>query len=101
MQHLLDVFQWIPKAGLVINTCKCHIAKTEVEYLGYIIGHGVIHPQVNKIEALAAYPPPITKGKVKSFLDLAGWYCRFIPNFSARSAVLSDLTHKSIPIKVK
>uniref|UniRef100_A0A669EG75 Gypsy retrotransposon integrase-like protein 1 n=1 Tax=Oreochromis niloticus TaxID=8128 RepID=A0A669EG75_ORENI len=101
VQHLSDVFQRIKRAGLVINAHKCHIAKSEVEYLGYVIGGGVIRPQVSKIEALRAYPPPTTKRKVKSFLGLAGWYRRFIPNFSARAAVLSDLTRKSSPTKVK
>lgn len=101
VRHIKDVLQRIQKAGLVISADKCHVAKTEVEYLGYIIGGEVIRPQVSKVEALAAYPPPATKRKVKSFLGLAGWYCRFIPNFSARSAVLSDLTHKSSPTKVR
>lgn len=57
IQHLSDVLQRIHKAGLVINASKCHIAKTEVEYLGYIIGGGVICSQVSKIEALAALLP--------------------------------------------
>ena len=82
------------------NARKCHIAKKEVEYLGYIIAGTVIRPQVSKIDALASYPPPTTKRRVKWFLGLAGWYRRFIPNFSGRSAVLSDLTHKVSPNKI-
>ncbi|CAL8295140.1 unnamed protein product [Merluccius merluccius] len=34
------------KAGLVINAKKCHIAMAEVKYLGYVIGGGVICPQI-------------------------------------------------------
>ncbi|KAK7898417.1 hypothetical protein WMY93_019270 [Mugilogobius chulae] len=45
IKHLNDVFNRIERAGLVMNARKCHIAKTEVEYLGYIIGGGVIRPQ--------------------------------------------------------
>lgn len=37
VQHLADVFQRIRAAGLVINAKKCHIAKPEVQYLGYVI----------------------------------------------------------------
>ena len=101
IKHLSDVLQRIHTAGLVINPRKCHIAKTEVEYLGYVIGGGVIRPQLSKIDALASYPPPVTKKKVRSFLGLVGWYRRFIPNFSSRSAVLGDLTRKACPNKVK
>ncbi|KAK7916076.1 hypothetical protein WMY93_011837 [Mugilogobius chulae] len=47
IKHLNDVFNRIERAGLVMNARKCHIAKTEVEYLGYIIGGGVIRPQTD------------------------------------------------------
>uniref|UniRef100_A0A8C6LCR8 ribonuclease H n=1 Tax=Nothobranchius furzeri TaxID=105023 RepID=A0A8C6LCR8_NOTFU len=99
VKHLTDVFQRIQAAGLVINPKKCHIAKTEVEYLGYVIG-GVVRPQVSKVESLASCLLPMTKKKLRSFLGLAGWYRRFIPGFSTRSAVLSDLTRKSCPNRV-
>ncbi|KAK7881357.1 hypothetical protein WMY93_029766 [Mugilogobius chulae] len=49
IKHLNDVFNRIERAGLVMNARKCHIAKTEVEYLGYIIGGGVIRPQAMSI----------------------------------------------------
>ncbi|KAL3977676.1 G protein-coupled receptor [Sarotherodon galilaeus] len=101
VKHLADVLQRIRTAGLVINPGKCHIAQTEVEYLGYVIGGGVIRPQVSKVENLASCPPPTTKKKLRSFLGLAGWYRRFIPSFSTRSAILSDLTRKSCPNKIK
>lgn len=101
VQHLADVFQRIQSAGLVINAKKCHIAKPEVQYLGYVIGGGGIHPQVGKVEAIAASPLPNTKRRLRSFLGLIGWYCRLIPNFSSRSAVLTDMTRKCSPVKVK
>lgn len=101
VEHLADVFRRIQSAGLVINARKCHIAKPEVQYLGYVIGGGAIRPQVGKVEAIEAWPLPSTKRQVRSFLGLMGWYRRFIPNFSSRSAVLSDLTRKSSPVKVK
>lgn len=101
LQHLANVFQRIQGAGLVINAKKCHIAKTEVQYLGYVIGGGGIRPQVGKVEAIAASPLPNTKKRLRSFLGLVGWYRRLIPNFSSRSAVLTDMTGKASPVKVR
>lgn len=101
VQHLTDVFQRIQTAGLVINAKKCHIAKSEVQYLGYVIGGGGIRPQVGKVEAIAASSLPNTKKRLRSFLGLVGWYRRLIPNFATRSAVLSDMTRKSSPVKLK
>ena len=44
--------------------------------------------------------PPTTKKGVRSFLGLVGWYRWFIPNFSTRAAVLTNLTRKSSANKV-
>ena len=52
------------------------------------------------MEAVQSSPPPTTKKGVRSFLGLVGWYRRFIPSFSSRAAVLTDLTRKSSPNKV-
>ena len=92
MYHLKQVLGRIREAGLTINPKKCSLAKKEVSYLGYVIGNGVIRPQVEKVEAIRSCTPPTTKKKVRSFLGLMGWYRRFIPNFSERSSPLSDLT---------
>ncbi len=100
LQHLSDVFRRIQQAGLVVNASKCQLARSEVCYLGYVLGCGTIHPQVSKVEAIRSSQPPSTKKGVRSFLELIGWYRRFIPNFSSRAAPLSDLTRKTSPNKV-
>ncbi len=100
LQHLSDVFRRIQQAGLVVNASKCQLARSEVCYLGYVLGCGTIRPQVSKVEAIRSSQPPSTKKGVRSFLGLIGWYRRFIPNFSSRAAPLSDLTRKTSPNKV-
>ena len=56
---------------------------------------------MEKIEALKKAPIPQTKKQIRSFLGLAGFYRKFIPNFSAIAIPLSDLTKKGQPHKVK
>lgn len=67
LQHLSDVFYHIQLAGLVINAKKCQLVKSEVLYLGYVIGGGRIRPQIDKIEAVQSCPPPTTKRQVRLF----------------------------------
>lgn len=59
--------------------------------MGFKLGHGVIRPQLEKIEAIKHAELPTSKKQVRSFLGLAGWYRRFIPHFSARAVALTNL----------
>ncbi|XP_048881447.1 uncharacterized protein LOC125748837 [Brienomyrus brachyistius] len=47
VHHVKDVLGRIAAAGLTINPAKCAIAKREAEYLGYVIGGGIIKPQTD------------------------------------------------------
>ncbi|KAG1956974.1 gag-pol fusion protein [Pimephales promelas] len=100
LQHLKQVFHRIQEAGLTINSSKFALAKKETEYLGYVVGKGVIKPQLQKIEAIQNCSLPETKTQIRSFLGMAGWYRRFVPNFSARVAPLTDLTRKNCPNQI-
>lgn len=101
LQHLKEVFQRIQLAGLTINSRKCAIAKKETEYLGYVIGGGVIRPQIQKIQAIQDCSLPQTKTQVRAFLGMAGWYRRFMPNFAVRAATLTDLTRKNCLVQIQ
>ena len=49
-----------------------------------------------KIEAIIEWPRPITLTEVRSFLGLAGYYRRFMKNFSKIAAPLTRLTQKNV-----
>ncbi|XP_027865809.1 uncharacterized protein LOC114140258 [Xiphophorus couchianus] len=85
----------IQNAGLTLNVNKCAWAQEEVTYLGYLVGHGQIKPQLEKVRAIQTIPRPQTKKQVRSFLGLVGWYRRFIPHFSTLAAPLTELTKRS------
>ncbi len=61
------------------------------------LGHGQVHPQMNKTAAVATCPSPKTKKEVRQFLGLAGYYRRFVPNYSDLTSPLTDLTKKEAP----
>ncbi len=70
------------------------------QYLGFVLGHGVIRPQVGKVEAIKAAGWPETKKQFRAFLGLVGWYRKFIPNFSTRAITLTNLTKNTQPNKL-
>ena len=99
--HLRRVLCLIKNAGLTINPTNFAFAQRQVDYLGHVVGQGVVKPRVGKVDAIHPYPVPTTKKKVRAFVGLVGWYSRFIPHFAERAAVLTDLTKASAPNKVR
>lgn len=49
LQHLGEILQRLDKAVLTVQSKKCTLAKPEVQYLGYLLGGGVIRPQAEQI----------------------------------------------------
>ncbi|GJS84754.1 putative reverse transcriptase domain-containing protein [Tanacetum coccineum] len=70
-------------------------SKTQEEhFLGHVINGNGIHVDPSKIEAVKNWKAPRTPTEVRSFLGLAGYYRRFIENFSKIAKSLTILTQK-------
>ncbi|GJX69650.1 putative reverse transcriptase domain-containing protein [Tanacetum coccineum] len=67
----------------------------EVQFLGHVINGNRIHVDPSKIKAVKNWKAPRTPIEVRSFLRLAGYYHRFIENFSKIAKSLTILTQKS------
>ncbi len=94
-------FQRLMDRILTANPKKCAVGRVEVRYLGFHLGHGQVRPQINKTAAVATCPRPKTKKEVRQFLGLAGYYRRFVPNYSDLTSPLTDLTKKEAPDPVQ
>ncbi|GKA55748.1 putative reverse transcriptase domain-containing protein [Tanacetum coccineum] len=68
-----------------------------VENLRHVINGNGIHVDPSKIEAVKNWKAHRTPTEVHLFLGLAGYYRRFIENFSKIAKSLTILTHKSLP----
>ncbi|GJT99975.1 putative reverse transcriptase domain-containing protein [Tanacetum coccineum] len=69
--------------------------RTQVQFLRHRINGDGIHVDPSKIKAVKNWKAPRTLSKVRSFLGLAGYYHRFIENFSKIAKPLTVLTQKS------
>ena len=84
------------KARLVVNLKKCEFVKGTVVYLGHQIGHGTIVPKSKNVEAIGNFPVPSNRKQVMRFLGMAGYFRRFIPNFSTIANPLTNLLKKNV-----
>lgn len=89
------LIQRIKEANLKLQPDKCKFLKTEVAYLGHIISQDGVKPDPTKIEAVHNFPIPRNQKNIKQFLGLAGYYHKFIPNFSKIAKPLTDLLKKN------
>lgn len=75
MEHVCIVLDCLQSNGLTVNS-KCVFAAAETEYLGHVICKWIIRPQINKVKAMESCPLPQTRKQLRSFLGIAGFYCR-------------------------
>ena len=101
LNHIKEVLEALRRACLTDKPSKCMFAYMQIEFLAHIVGNGEVHPTQDKIKAIQNISAPKTKKKVRSFIGVIGFNHRFIPNFANSSAVITDLTAKGKPNKVK
>ncbi|GJV02953.1 putative reverse transcriptase domain-containing protein [Tanacetum coccineum] len=94
VKHLRLVLELLKKEKLYAKFFKCEFWLREVQFLGHVINGNGIHVNPSKIEAVKNWKAPRTPFEVHSFLGLAGYYRRFIENFSKIAKSLTILTQK-------
>jgi hypothetical protein len=83
--------------NLKLQTHKCEFLRKEVTYLGHRLTTQGLLPDPDKVKAVKNFPTPTNTRQLKGFLGLAGYYMRFIPNFSKIAKPLTDLLRKNTP----
>ena len=81
---LNEVFRRLRKANLTARPSKCFIGFNEVEFLGHMVGKGIMRPKPDKVKSIKEAARPETKTQLRSFLGLAGYYRKFIPDFAPK-----------------
>ena len=95
LENIRKVFARLRAAGLCLKPQKCSFVKREVTYLGYVVSSDGMSPDSAKVDAVKRFPQPLDLRTLRSFLGLASYYRRFIPQFSVVASPLHALTRKN------
>ena len=96
MEHLREVLEILRKEGLYAKFSKCDFWLQEVQFLEHLVNREGIKVDLVKVEALMKWELPKTPTEIRSFLGLAGYYRRFIQDFSKIAVPLTRLTRKNV-----
>jgi hypothetical protein len=94
--HVEKVLSTLRKSKLYAKESKCEFFKSEVEFLGHFVGRNGVRMMEDKIEAVAAWPLPKNARDIRAFIGTAGYYRKFIKDFSSIAAPLTELTKEKV-----
>ncbi|KAI3757501.1 hypothetical protein L6452_05041 [Arctium lappa] len=95
-RHLREVLEILRKEKLYAKFSKCEFWLKEVQFLGHVVSKDGVKVDPTKIEAMMNWESPKSPSKIRSFLGLAGYYRRFIQDFSKIASSLTMLTKKNV-----
>lgn len=91
-RHLRLALQRLREQRLCAKLSKSALCQTEVEFLGHYVGRAGLRVMEDKIEAVRDWPVPTSMRELRAFLGLAGYYRRFVRDFSDIALPLTELT---------
>ena len=93
------MLQRYDKANLQLQPGKCVFVQPKVEYLGCVVSQDGVSASPEKVHAVQKYPLPKTVRDVRSFIGLASFYRRLIPNFAEIAKPLTEMLRKECSFK--
>ncbi|XP_049410603.1 uncharacterized mitochondrial protein AtMg00860-like [Solanum stenotomum] len=93
--HLRIVLQILKDRELFAKFSKCEFWLRSVAFLGHISGKDIeVDPK--KMDAVKSWLRTLSPSDIRSFLDLVGYYRRFVKGFSSIASPLTTLTQKKV-----
>ena len=95
IKHVLEIVRELQKHSLVLNEKKCTWGRSSILYLGHIASGDGLRPNPEKVDAILKWPACATISEVRGFLNIAGYYRRFIRDFARKASPMYKLLEGS------
>ena len=81
---------------MYVKFSKCEFWLTKVRFSGHVVSASGVSVDPEKVEAMMSWERPKLVFEIRGFLGLAGYYRRFIEDFSRIAAPMTRLTRKEV-----
>ena len=95
-KHIRNVLQTLREWQMYAKLSKCQFWLDRVTFLGHVISTEGVSVDPQKIETVISWKLPKNVSEVRSFLDLTGYYRKFVERFSRIASPLTKLTRKDV-----
>jgi hypothetical protein len=95
-EHLRIVLTRLREHQLYAKFRKCAFWLEEIQFLGHVLPAKGIAVNPSKVKDILELKSPTTVHQVRSFLRLAGYYHRFIPDFSKIVKPITELLKNDV-----
>ena len=95
-QYLVTTLRTLRRHQLYGKLDKSEFWLTKVNFLGHVVSKAGIEVDYSKVEAVNEWKRPTNVFEVRSFLGMAGYYRRFVEDFSRIVAPMTRLTRKGV-----
>ena len=97
--HLREVLFVLRKEKLFANLKKCTFCTDCIVFLGLVVSKDEVQVNEENVKVIHEWPTPTNASQVRSFHGLAGFYRRFVKDFSTIVAPLTEVMKKNIGFK--
>lgn len=90
-RHVKEVLERLRNHNLYAKLSKCEFHRTEVKFLGFIVGRGGVRIDPERSRTVTDWPEPKTYHDVQVFLGFTNYFRQFIPQYARITQPLTNL----------
>jgi hypothetical protein len=92
--HICIVLTWLREHKLYAKFSKCEFWLDRVQFLAHVLTSEGVSVDPSKVQDVLSWKSPTSVHQIRQFLGLAGYYRRFIPDFSKIAHPMTKLLQK-------